>query len=50
VDLNRVYIDCDSFESVAEDPSLSDEEKYQLVRYSLINASVGFIAKIVHAA
>ena len=50
VDLNRVYIDCDSFESVAEDPSLSDEEKYRLVRYSLINASVGFIAKIVHSA
>ena len=47
VDLNRVYIDGDTFEEIENQ---TDDQKYQRIRYSLINSSVGFIAKVVHSA
>lgn len=48
-DLNRVYIDADTFEEIENKP-VADELKYSKIRYSIINAGVGFTAKVVHAA
>ena len=49
VDLNRVWIDADTFEEI-ENSAISDDEKFKKQRYSIINASTGFVAKTVHAA
>jgi len=49
VDLNRVYIDADTFEEI-EALDISEDEKFERVRYSLINAATGFVAKCVHSA
>lgn len=48
MDLNRVYIDADSFEEAEKIEN--DDERFQRCRYSIINASLGFMAKVVHAA
>jgi len=50
VDLNRCYIDADSFEEVEQMEFATEEERYSRIRFSLINAAVGFIAKCCHAA
>lgn len=47
LDLNRLYIDSDSFEEIQ---AWQEDKKFQKIRYSLINASMGFIAKVVHRA
>ena len=48
MDLNRVFIDADTFEEV--ESIQKDDERFQRCRYSIINAGGGFIAKCVHAA
>lgn len=50
VDLNKVYFDADSFEEIQDKYQGAWEEQFKRCRYSLINASMGFIAKCVHAA
>ncbi len=49
IDLNRVWIDADTFEEI-ESKDIADELKFQKLRYSIINAATGFVAKTVHQA
>jgi diacylglycerol kinase family enzyme len=50
LDLNRVFIDADSFEEVRDKKYENEQDRYAVCRYSIINAAVGFIAKCVHVA
>ena len=44
VDLNLCMMDAESPEEIAE------EERFERLRYSIVNCSIGFIAKAVHGA
>lgn len=50
VDLNRCFTDAETFEEVDKIEFEDPKQKFQRCRFSIINASVGFIAKCVHAA
>jgi len=47
MDVNKVTLDCMKPEDIA---TLPTEEKKQRLRYSVVNAAIGFIAKVVHKA
>lgn len=49
-DLNRAYIDADTFEEIENHSAISDDQKYSRIRYSLINSGIGFTAKVCRAA
>ena len=44
IDVNKVFFDADHEDEIPE------EEKTKRLRYSIINASSGFIARVVHSA
>ena len=45
MDVNKVLIDCEDESEILEDPDRNSK-----FRYSVINAAVGFIAKVTHKA
>jgi diacylglycerol kinase family enzyme len=47
VDLNRVWIDAETFEEIERQEG---DQKFSKIRYSIINAATGFVAKTVHKA
>lgn len=47
IDLNRVHVDSESFEEIENE---GGDQRFQRIRYSLINSGMGFAAKCVHTA
>jgi len=47
IDLNRIHIDAETFEEIENE---FGDQRFQRIRYSLINSGMSFLAKCVHTA